>query len=154
MRCYMKQIIKKIIYVFFPLLIGGLVSFIIKDFINYQEIIKPFLAPPKFIFPIAWSIIYFLMGISYALLNKNIVDKTNKIIYYGQLLVNAFWSIIFFIFHNYGLSFIWIILLDILVSLMIWRFYKTNKVSAYLNLGYLIWILFATYLTGAIWLLN
>ncbi len=150
----MKQIIKKIIYVFFPLLIGGLVSFIIKDFINYQEIIKPFLAPPKFIFPIAWSIIYFLMGISYALLNKNIVDKTNKIIYYGQLLVNAFWSIIFFIFHNYGLSFIWIILLDILVSLMIWRFYKTNKVSAYLNLGYLIWILFATYLTGAIWLLN
>lgn len=150
----MKQIIKKIIYVFFPLLIGGLVSFIIKDFINYQEIIKPFLAPTKFIFPIAWSIIYFLMGISYALLNKNIVDKTNKIIYYGQLLVNAFWSIIFFIFHNYGLSFIWIILLDILVSLMIWRFYKTNKVSAYLNLGYLIWILFATYLTGAIWLLN
>lgn len=150
----MKQIIKKIIYVFFPLLIGGLVGFIIKDFINYQEIIKPFLAPPKFIFPIAWSIIYFLMGISYALLNKNIVDKTNKIIYYGQLLVNAFWSIIFFIFHNYGLSFIWIILLDILVSLMIWRFYKTNKVSAYLNLGYLIWILFATYLTGAIWLLN
>lgn len=150
----MKQIIKKLIYVFFPLLIGGLVSFIIKDFINYQEIIKPFLAPPKFIFPIAWSIIYFLMGISYALLNKNIVDKTNKIIYYGQLLVNAFWSIIFFIFHNYGLSFIWIILLDILVSLMIWRFYKTNKVSAYLNLGYLIWILFATYLTGAIWLLN
>ena len=150
----MKQIIKKIIYVFFPLLIGGLGSFIIKDFINYQEIIKPFLAPPKFIFPIAWSIIYFLMGISYALLNKNIVDKTNKIIYYGQLLVNAFWSIIFFIFHNYGLSFIWIILLDILVSLMIWRFYKTNKVSAYLNLGYLIWILFATYLTGAIWLLN
>ena len=115
---------------------------------------KPFLAPPKFIFPIAWSIIYFFMGISYALLNKNIVDKTNKIIYYGQLLVNAFWSIIFFIFHNYGLSFIWIILLDILVSLMIWRFYKTNKVSAYLNLGYLIWILFATYLTGAIWLLN
>ena len=150
----MKQIIKKLIYMFFPLLIGGLVSFIIKDFINYQEIIKPFLAPPKFIFPIAWSIIYFLMGISYALLNKNIVDKTNKIIYYGQLLVNAFWSIIFFIFHNYGLSFIWIILLDILVSLMIWRFYKTNKVSAYLNLGYLIWILFATYLTGAIWLLN
>lgn len=150
----MKQIMKKLIYVFFPLLIGGLVSFIIKDFINYQEIIKPFLAPPKFIFPIAWSIIYFLMGISYALLNKNIVDKTNKIIYYGQLLVNAFWSIIFFIFHNYGLSFIWIILLDILVSLMIWRFYKTNKVSAYLNLGYLIWILFATYLTGAIWLLN
>lgn len=150
----MKQIMKKLIYVFFPLLIGGLVSFIIKDFIIYQEIIKPFLAPPKFIFPIVWSIIYFLMGISYVLLNKNIVDKTNKIIYYGQLLVNAFWSIIFFIFHNYGLSFIWIILLDILVSLMIWRFYKTNKVSAYLNLGYLIWILFATYLTGAIWLLN
>lgn len=150
----MKQIIKKLIYMFFPLLIGGLVSFIIKDFINYQEIIKPLLAPPKFIFPIAWSIIYFLMGISYVLLNKNIVDKTNKIIYYGQLLVNAFWSIIFFIFHNYGLSFIWIILLDILVSLMIWCFYKTNKVSAYLNLGYLIWILFATYLTGAIWLLN
>ena len=150
----MKQIIKKIIYVFFPLLIGGLVSFIIKDFINYQEIIKPFLAPPKFIFPIAWSIIYFLMGISYALLNKNIVDKTNKIIYYGQLLVNSFWSIIFFIFHNYGLSFIWIILLDILVSLMIYRFYKINKISAYLNLGYLIWIFFATYLTGAIWLLN
>ena len=82
------------------------------------------------------------------------MSKTNKIIYYGQLLVNAFWSIIFFIFHNYGLSFIWIILLDILVSLMIYRFYKINKISAYLNLGYLIWIFFATYLTGAIWLLN
>ncbi len=76
------------------------------------------------------------------------------IIYYIQLGVNALWSIIFFVFKWRLFSFIWIVLLVVLVILMIIRFYKIDKVAAYLQIPYLLWILFASYLNLGIYLLN
>lgn len=151
----MNKIIKNIFYLFLPIILGSIVGFIISDYIDYSTLIKPPLAPPKILFPIAWSIIYLLMGISYYLFKKkNFETKKENYIYYLQLIINLLWSIIFFVFKLRFLSILWIILLDILVVYMIYKFYKKYKISAYLNIPYLIWILFATYLTIGIYILN
>jgi len=150
-----KNILTNLFYIFFPLIIGGIVSFIISGNIEYNYLNKPPLSPPGIVFPIVWSIIYLLMGISYYILKKN--DNTNiiiSIVYYTQLFVNALWSIIFFNLEWRLFAIIWILLLDILVIAMIYLFSKKDKVSAYLNIPYLIWILFATYLTIGIYVLN
>lgn len=151
----MNNIIKNIFYLFLPIILGGLTGFIISDFIDYELLIKPPLSPPKILFPIAWSIIYILMGISYYLLKKNNKNtKIESIIYYIQLTINILWSIIFFILKTRLFATIWIILLDIIVIYMLYIFYKKEKLSTYLNLPYLIWILFATYLTIGFYILN
>lgn len=144
-----------IFYLSLPLILGAIVGFLISGYIDYNTLVKPPLAPPSILFPIIWGIIYLLMGISYFILKKN--NDTNIIIstvYYVQLFVNLLWSIIFFILKWRFFSIIWIILLDALVIYMIYLFFKKNKISAYLNILYLIWIIFATYLTIGIYILN
>ena len=151
----MKNILKSLFYLLLPIGIGIVVSLLINSKIDYLSLVKPPLAPPSILFPIIWSILYIIMGISYYLLNKNnYVSKKTKIIYYSQLIVNAFWSIIFFTLKLRLLACLWIILLDILVLLMIYNFYNNKKISAYLNIPYFIWCLFATYLTIGIYILN
>lgn len=150
----MPNIFKKIFYLFFPLLISLIVSLLIKNSINYTSLVRPPLAPPKILFPIAWTIIYLLMGISYYIYRKNNNDQNIKVIYYLQLFINAFWSIFFFLLKWRLFSVTWILLLDIVVIYLIYLFYQKEKISAYLNIPYLIWILFATYLTIGIYLLN
>ena len=148
----MKERLKNTYYIFLPIILGSIVGFIINKYIDYPILNKPPLAPPKILFPIMWSIIYLLMGLSYYLYKK----KTNNtsILYYIQLAVNLLWSIIFFVFKFRLLSIFWIILLFILVFLLIISFKKVNKTSSYLNIPYLIWTLFATYLTIGIYILN
>lgn len=147
--------IKKLFYLFFPLISGSLIGLIISKFINYSSLIKPPLSPPSITFPIVWTIIYILMGISYLIFKNNsfYTLKEDKI-YYLQLFVNLLWSIFFFIFKWYFFTIIWTILLLILVIYLIYLFYNENKLSAYLNIPYLIWLIFATYLTIGIYILN
>jgi tryptophan-rich sensory protein len=151
----MNNIIKNIFYLFLPVVLGGIIGFIISDYIDYSNLTKPPLSPPKILFPIAWTIIYLLMGLSYYIFKKN-ESYTFKedLIYYTQLTVNLLWSVIFFIFKARLLASIWIIILDILVIYMIYLFLKKVKISAYLNIPYLFWIIFATYLTISIYILN
>ena len=139
---------------FLPVVLGSLVGFIISGSINYNELVKPPLAPPSWLFPIMWTIIYLLMGISYYLLKQDNDNVVLSRIYYVQLGVNLLWSIIFFVFEARLLACIWIVLLDILVGLMIYWFYNTKKISGYLNILYMLWILFATYLTIGIYVVN
>lgn len=145
---------RKLFYLFLPVVLGSLVGFIISGSINYNELVKPPLAPPSWLFPIMWTIIYLLMGISYYLLKQDNDNEVLSRIYYVQLGVNLLWSIIFFVFEARLLACIWIVLLDILVGLMIYWFYNTKKISGYLNILYMLWILFATYLTIGIYILN
>lgn len=138
-----------------PVVVGGIVGLLISSFIDYNSLQKPPLAPPSILFPIMWTILYVLMGISYGILeNKSLVDSKINLIYYIQLFVNAMWSIIFFILKWKLFAFIWIVLLDILVLIMIIQFYKKNKLSGLLQIPYILWILFASYLNLAIYLLN
>lgn len=138
-----------------PVIIGSLVGLIISNSIDYNMLEKPPLSPPSILFPIVWTILYTLMGISYGILKqKKLVDSEIKYIYYLQLFVNATWSIIFFTLKLRLFSFIWILLLDMLVIIMIKCFYEKNKTAGLLQIPYLLWTLFATYLNLTIYVLN
>lgn len=147
--------IKRIIYGLLPIIGGSLVGLIISGYMNYGDMVKPPLSPPSYIFPIVWTILYILMGISYFIATKdNGNDKELNQIYILQLLVNFFWPIIFFVLKMYFTAFFWIILLLILVIIMIKELLKNNKISGCLQIPYLIWLLFATYLNIGIFLLD
>ncbi len=140
-----------------PLATGGLAGLITKNGMqDYNSIIKPSLSPPDWIFPIVWTILYTLMGIStYLIYNKdNNINKKSFIIYAIQLAINFIWPIFFFSFDAYLFAFIILIVLIILVAVMIYLFYKENITAAKLQVPYLIWLLFAAYLNISVFLLN
>ena len=138
-----------------PIIVGGAVGLITSNAINYNDLIQPAFAPPSFLFPIVWTVLYVLMGVSYGILDKNgLVDSEINSIYYLQLTVNALWPFIFFVFKWRFFAFIWIVILDALVIDMIIKFYKKNKTAGLLQIPYLLWILFATVLNLAVYLLN
>ena len=74
-----------------PLILGGIVSIIISGFMDYNELIKPELAPPGILFPIVWTILYILMGVSYGILKRNsLVNEKVSSFYYLQLFFPIF----------------------------------------------------------------
>lgn len=141
--------------VLIPLIIGGIVGWIMSSNTSYDTLKQPAIAPPDWLFPVVWAILYILMGISYGLLQeKGLIDKKANIIYYLQLGVNALWSIIFFVWELRLLAFFWIVLLLILVIMFLVMFYKRNKVSGLIQIPYLLWTTFANYLNLAVYILN
>ncbi len=138
-----------------PVILGGIVGFIISGYMDYSSLVRPNFAPPAILFPIVWTILYILMGVSYGILKSNSLtdDKINSI-YYWQLFINLLWPIFFFVFKWRLFSFIWILLLIVLVVLMIKEFYIKNKVAGLLQIPYLLWLIFASVLNLAIYLLN
>ncbi len=138
-----------------PVIIGGIVGFIISGSMDYTSLQKPFLAPPAILFPIVWTILYILMGVSYGRLKvKGLTDDKINFIYYMQLAINALWSIFFFTLKWRLFSFFWILILIVFVIWMIIEFYKKDKISGLLQILYLLWILFASYLNLSFYLLN
>lgn len=138
-----------------PVAVGGVVGIIQSGANDYGSLKKPPFAPPGIVFPIVWTILYILMGISYAILktNNKVDDKINKI-YYTQLFVNALWSIIFFNLKLRLFALIWIVLLLILVIIMTIKFYNKNRTAGLLQIPYVIWVSFATYLNMGFYILN
>jgi len=138
-----------------PVLVGAFVGIVTSSSINYNTLEQPPLSPPAILFPIVWTILYTLMGVSYGILESNsLVDSKINFIYYLQLFVNALWSFFFFVFEWRLFSFFWILLLIALVVIMIVEFYKKNKVAGLLQIPYLIWLIFAAYLNFGVYLLN
>ena len=125
---------------------------------GYESMVtKPALTPPGWLFPIVWTILYSLMGIGAAMVylkGKPEKRDTALNLYVAQLIVNFFWSLIFFNAQAFGFAVIWIILLLALVVWMTWEFSMIDKTAALLQIPYIIWLLFATYLTIAVWVLN
>lgn len=139
------------------LAVGGISALVTnKAMEQFETVAKPALAPPAWLFPVVWSILYILMGIGAAMVYRS--DHKNKtialIIYGAQLLVNFCWSIFFFNMGAYLFSFCWLILLLVLIGVMIKYFYDVNHVAAYLQIPYIIWVGFAGYLNFMIWMLN
>lgn len=114
------------------------------------------LTPPAFVFPIVWTILYLLMGISsYLVYMSDAPDKTDALsVYAVQLIFNFFWSIIFFNFSWYLFAFLWLLMMIVLIVIMIWQFYQIKPLAAYLQIPYLIWCLFAAYLNFIVYRLN
>ena len=111
--------------ILFPVILGGLVGLIISGSMDYSSLNQPPLSPPSILFPIVWTILYVLMGISYGILkDKSLVDSSINQIYVSQLIVNLLWPIFFFVFKWRLFAFFWIIILVVLVAIMISRFYK------------------------------
>lgn len=143
-----------------PLLIGRITSLLIPNISSiYGDLVKPNFAPPPVVFPIAWTILYILMGIAsykvYVLKYDNIDVSAALFVYAIQLLLNFLWTVIFFGFRLYGLAFLELVLLILFVMLTIKRFYKkAGKKSALLLIPYLIWIIYAGLLNFFIWMLN
>lgn len=148
-----KENIKKLIkYILVPLILGSIVGLITSFSMDeFKTLVKPPLSPPGFVFPIVWTILYILMGISHYLTKDS---KECNEIYIKQLIVNLSWSIIFFTFKLRLIAFLTIIPLIYLIIKMIITFYKENKISAYLQIPYLIWCTFAAYLNLFIYILN
>ena len=138
-----------------PLIVGAISGFILSKFLDYNSLQKPPFAPPAILFPIVWTILYVLMGVSYGILDeKNLVDKEINLIYYFQLAVNALWAIFFFVLKWRLFAFFWIVLLVVSVILMTIKFYNKNKVAGLLQIPYALWTIFATYLNLGIYILN
>lgn len=122
----------------------------------YNELNRPFLSPPSITFPIVWTILYILMGISAYIIEESdseLKDGALKV-YAVQLIFNFVWPLIFFNGNMYLFSFIWIIVLCILVMWMIFLFYQINSYAAYIQIPYILWLTFASYLNIGVYLLN
>ena len=138
-----------------PLALGGIVGFLISGSMDYDTLNQPPLSPPSLLFPIVWTLLYVLMGISFGILrDKHLDDSDVKLIYYVQLIVNLLWPIAFFVLKWRLFAFIWILILDALVVVMIITFKRRNNLAAYLQIPYLVWVLFASYLNLGVYILN
>ncbi len=139
--------------------VGALSGFLsMEGSMDFSETVQqPPLSPPGILFPIVWTILYALMGISAARvwLTEPGKDRSQGLnLWIAQLVVNFFWSLIFFNDRAYGISLLWLVLLWVLVLLMILKFWKTDKPAALLQLPYLLWLTFAAYLNAGVWYLN
>lgn len=122
----------------------------------YDAVAKSALTPPDIVFPIAWGILYLLMGIGAARVYQSDAPgrKSALTLFYVQLAVNFLWSLIFFNLQAYGFAFFWLLLLWALIIAMIRAFYKVDRPAALLQIPYLLWVSFAAYLNYMVWYLN
>ena len=144
------------ISIMIPLAVGSISALISGHTMAYPTLIRPPLSPPAFLFPVVWTILYLLMGISSYMIYVSGDPNTGKALkYYAlQLLFNFGWSILFFGLSQYLLSFIWLIALILLIAVMIYQFYRISPLAACLQIPSLLWCLFAAYLNRSIYLLN
>ena len=141
-----------------PLALGGLSAMLTREGMELFKLMrKPPLSPPDWLFPIAWTILYLLMGIAMGLVWRSSSGRARKeatALWSIQLAVNGLWPVLFFLLGAHGPAFIWLVGLIVLVLFMIADFSRRNAAAAWLSAPYLLWLLFAAYLNLGIWLLN
>ena len=145
--------------VFLPICVGGISVMLTGDMMKeYFFLNKPPLAPPGWVFPVVWSILYVMMGLaSYLVINSGsdraIVVKA--LVFYGiQLVLNFFWSILFFNYGLYLMAFIWLLVLWCVSILCAVYFFKINRTAGWLFVPYIAWLTFAAYLNLGTVILN
>ncbi len=156
------MLVKKPRYLFWILLaeaVGGLSGFVSRNGMQVymRAVEQPPFAPPPWLFPIAWGILYALMGISVARVEAAEPSPARSAglnLFIAQLIVNFFWSPIFFNARAYGLALLWLLMLWVLVLAMILSFRKVDRAAAWLQVPYLLWLTFAAYLNFGVWQLN
>ena len=139
------------------LAVGGLSALLTGDSMEkYKALRQPPLAPPGWVFPVVWTILFVLMGVGAAMvcLNGSSSKKKPIAIYGLQLTVNFFWTILFFLLEARLFAFFWLLLLLGLAVWMAISFGRVNKTAGLLQIPYILWLLFAGYLNLAVYLLN
>ncbi len=119
----------------------------------YAGLHKPFFQPPPIVFPVAWTILYALMGVALAMILVEPPSprrKTALILFFAQLALNYAWSPIFFGAHDIGLARIVIYAMAVIAALAAGNFLRINRVAGLLLIPYLAWLIFAAALNGAI----
>ena len=122
----------------------------------YQSLQQPPFAPPGWLFPVAWVLLYALMGISAYQISRTEHSQGNAALklYWIQLAVNFLWSPVFFRFHSLGGAAVVILVLLALVTVMAVWFWRIRHSAGLLNIPYVLWTAYATYLTLGILKLN
>lgn len=148
-----------ILCVLIPLAVGGAAAYLSREGIGAFEVLrKPPASPPGWLFPIVWTMLYILMGVtSYqvAVSRKDGREVAGALLMYGlQLAANFCWPIFFFRMGWYWFSFAWLLLLWYLILQTVFLFEEIRRMAAYLLLPYLLWVTFAGYLNAGIAMLN
>ena len=139
--------------------VGALSGWLSRDGMKlYTETVsQPPLSPPPSLFPIVWGILYALMGISAAriyLSPPSPARSRGLNLFVLQLVLNFFWSLIFFNAQAFLFAFFWLLLLWLLVLGMILVFKQIDPLAGWLQIPYLLWLTFAAYLNLSVWYLN
>lgn len=142
-----------------PLLVGLVSGFFTRGGVEEfsRTAVKPFFMPPGWLFPVVWTLLYILMGISAYIIENENTDLSKSraaFFYYIQLFFNFCWSFIFFNMQAYLFAFVWIIILWLLIIATTLEFYKISKAASYLMIPYVIWVTFAAVLNFSVYLLN
>lgn len=147
---------KLVVCLLLPLAVGGLAAFLTRNSMDlFAMVKKPPLSPPGWLFPVVWTILYLLMGFaSYLVLVAEKPGRTTWKFYLAQLAFNFVWPILFFHLQMYLLSFVWLLLLWILILVTILWFTRSSRLAGYLLIPYLLWVTFAGYLNLGIYILN
>jgi translocator protein len=154
------MLIKFLLSLFVPLAVGGFAGWLTVPEIAgwYAGLNKPSFNPPNYLFGPVWTSLYAMMGIAFFLVWKADADaglkKTAMILFVVQLVLNFFWSLIFFNAHQVGWALVEIIVMWLFILLTIFSFGKISPLAAWLLVPYICWVSFATVLNAAIWKLN
>lgn len=155
----MKRDLKKLlICLAIPLAVGGLAALLSGGFSDYAQLNQPPFAPPGWLFPVVWTVLYLLMGYSsYRVLGSGREEDAihKALAAYGvQLLLNFLWPILFFRFSWYLAAFFLLIGLWAAIYITMHLFSKLDQPAADLLLPYLLWVCYAGYLNLGVYLLN
>ena len=137
--------------------VGGLSALLSRGGMEvFSHLKKPTFAPPGWVFPAAWTLLYILMAISAAMIAGERTKESRDALftYWAQLFVNFWWSIFFFAWGLRLTAFFWLLLLLALAAAMAVRFGKIRPIAGKLNIPYLLWIVFAGVLNISIYILN
>ena len=150
---------KWIVAVLIPEAVGGLSALLTKDGMErFLTLRQPPLSPPQWVFPVVWTLLFFLMGVaSYLVSDGEDVRGDNRralTLYALQLGANFLWTILFFNLGRYLLAFVWLLFLWVLILCTLRLFWRLSRPAGLLLLPYLLWVAFAGYLNFGIWLLN
>lgn len=136
---------------------GAIVGFLTQQESSfYDGLSKPSFAPPGWLFPIAWTLLYAAMAAAmWFVLREKGQDRFILLgLYVGQLSVNLLWPYLFFVQQSLGLAFFWLILLWLLAAIMLYQFFKEKRLAGWLLIPYQLWLTFAAVLNFCIARLN
>ena len=146
-----------IICIAIPLIVGGCSSLLTKNaMISFNSMNKPPLAPPGWLFPVAWTILYVLMGIaSYKIYKTDDDMRQLAMLIYGiQLVMNFLWSIIFFNMDLYWLAFVWLMIMWCMIIILVFVTKQFSIIAMFCLLPLALWTTFAAYLNLMIAIMN